>query len=403
MTPVPDRRRLTHLMVAGLIDSLCLAVAWTTLMLQVLGTYGLAAAGLCASAMLVGVALSAPVAGALARRLNGRQLLRATAGAEAAVRVGVFVLLFAHAPVWQLAVCIALLNVLAWTGYAGMRGEVAAVSSGPAALTWYGTLVAAVEAGGIALAALLPAGTAAGPDAVHMAVVAAYVLSLLPTAVVAGSSPVPRSRSHVGTIRRARLRLSDPTTSGLVLMFAASGPTVLSVALAAQLHGRSSAALAAAAFVLGSLVAPFLAARIQTRQGSHPTIWTLCAVGMVVGWALAPAHILLLCLAQVLSGLCMTALEGLLDTAAAIRRPGQVTGALARATAGRALGSAASTAVLPLAVLGMGLPLTVGAATLALLVLASLLHLARGAATPPTPVLLHSRRAAQAVTSARSL
>ncbi len=51
----------------------------------------------------------------------------------------------------------------------------------------------------------------------------------------------------------------------------------------------------------------------------------------------------------------MTALEGLLDGHAAARRPDQVTAALAEATAGRALGSALGTAVLPLVVAGAGL------------------------------------------------
>lgn len=392
MEPVPGRRRLGHLMLAGLTDSLCLSVAWTTIMLQILATYGLAVAGLCTAAMLVGVALSAPVAAGLARLLNGRQLLRATAGVEAVLRVSVFLLVFAHAPVWQLALCIAAMNVTAWTGYAGMRSEVAAVSRGPTSLTWYGTVVAAVEAGGVAVAALLPAGTAASPDIILMAVLVAYVLSLVPTAVVAGSSSVPRSRPHAGTLGPGRPRLSDPTASGLILMFAASGPTLLSVALAVQLHGRSSVALAAAAFILGSLAAPVLAARILARKANHATVWTLCAVGMVAGWVLAPAHIALLCVAQLLSGLCMTALEGLLDTAAATRQPGQVTGALARATAGRALGSAASTAVLPLVVIGAGVPMTMATAALALLVIASLLHVARRSATPPTPILPQSRR-----------
>lgn len=391
MGSVPGRRRLRHLMVAGLTDSLCLSVAWTTLMLQVLATYGLAATGLCAAAMLVGVALSAPVAAGLARLLAGRQLLRATAGTEAVLRVSVFLLVFAHAPVWQLSLCIAVMSVTAWIGYAGMRAEVAAAGCGPTALTWYGSVVAAVEAGGVALAALLPAGTADGhQDTLQVVILAAYVLSLVPTAMVAGASPVPRSKPHSDTPRPPRL--SDPTASGLVLMFAASGPTLLSVALAAQLHGRSSVALMAAAFILGSLAAPGLVAHIQARDANHATVWTLCAAGMVVGWVLAPAHVLLLCVAQLLSGLCMTALEGLLDTAAVTRQPGQVTGALARATAGRALGSAASTALLPMVVIWAGVPTTLGTATLALLTLSLLLHVARRSATAPTPVLPQSPR-----------
>ncbi len=77
---------------------------------------------------------------------------------------------------------------------------------------------------------------------------------------------------------------------------------------------------------------------------------------MVAGWVVAPVSVPLLCVAQLMSGLCMTLLEGLLDSAAASREPDRVTGALASVTAGRALGSAAGTAVLPLLVVQTGLP-----------------------------------------------
>ena len=63
----------------------------------------------------------------------------------------------------------------------------------------------------------------------------------------------------------------------------------------------------------------------------------------------------------------MTALEGLLDTSAARRHPGHVTGALARATAARALGAAAGTGLLPLLVVGVGLEATVATVSLILL------------------------------------
>ncbi len=138
-------------------------------------------------------------------------------------------------------------------------------------------------------------------------------------------------------------------------MFLASAPTLLAVALAAELHGRAAVAPAAIAFTLGSLAAPTLTGRIPSRYTDHPGLWALCAFGTVVGWVLAPVHLALLCAAQLTSGLFMTALEGLLDTSAALRHPGQVTGALARATAARALGSAAGTALLPLLVVGVGL------------------------------------------------
>src|SRR3954454_8898026 len=100
-----DRRRLLSLMAAGLVDSLCLSVAWTVVVLQVQAAHGLAATGVCSAAMLTGIALSAPAAGWLARRLGGRHLLRVTALVEAALRLSVFVLLFSAAPVWALASC----------------------------------------------------------------------------------------------------------------------------------------------------------------------------------------------------------------------------------------------------------------------------------------------------------
>jgi hypothetical protein len=58
------------------------------------------------------------------------------------------------------------------------------------------------------------------------------------------------------------------------------------------------------------------------------------------------------------SGLCMTALEGLVDSCAAARRPGAVTATLARTTAGRALGSAGGAAAFPALVLAFGLSAT---------------------------------------------
>lgn len=371
-------------MAAGLVDSLCLSVAWTVVVLQVNQRHGLAAAGLCSAAMLVGVAVSAPVAGRLARRLEGRRLLRTAAGVEAVLRLSVFVLLFADAPVWALALCVAAMNVTAWTGYAGMRAEVAAASTGAGALTWYGTIVAAVEAVGVAVAALLPGTTGTGPGPVLLGVMAAYVLALVPTVVVAGASPVPRAgpRPRLGRLRPG---VSAPTASGALLMCVASAPTLLAVALAAQMHGRAAVGLAAVAFTLGSLAAPTVASRIERWGANHVGSWVLCALGMVAGWVLAPLHVVLLLVAQAMSGLFMTSLEGLLDATAARQHPGQVTGALARATAARALGSAAGTAALPLLVARAGFSPMVGAAAAALVALGLLTHVARMASRRGAP------------------
>jgi hypothetical protein len=366
-----DRRRLLSLMGAGLVDSLFLSMAWTVVVLEVTAAHGLVAAGLLSTSMLVGVALSAPTAGWLSRRLDGRRLLRRAAAVEAVLRLSLFVLLVTGAGVLPIAGCVAAMNVVAWTGYAGMRAEVAAAGNGAAALTWYGTVVAAVEAVGVAAAALLPVGSGAGSRAVLLGLAAVYVLALLPTAVVAGGSRVPRAvavprprpRVRPAGVRRIPAALvggSPAALGGATLMFVASAPTLLAVALAAELHGRASVGLAAIAFTLGSLASPLLAARIHVRSGNGPVVWIACAVGMVAGWALAPYSVWLLCLAQVLSGLCMTALEGLLDADAVRRRPHEVTASLARATAGRAFGSAGGTAVLPLVVAAVTLPGTVG-------------------------------------------
>ena len=179
-------------MFAGLVDSLCLSFGWTVLMLRIVSDYGLGAAGLASAAMLVGVAISAPVASRFAWLMDGRQLLRSAASVEALLRVAVFALLVAGAPLLSIVVCVGALNVAAWTGYAGMRAEVAAASPGTSALTWYGTGVAAIEAVGAASAALLPLITDVDTPQVLVIVTGVYVLGLVPTVVVAGGSPIRR-------------------------------------------------------------------------------------------------------------------------------------------------------------------------------------------------------------------
>lgn len=393
-----DRRRLGALVTAGLVDSLCLSVAWTVLVLRVAEEHGLAAVGACSAGMLVGVALSAPVAARVAVRLDGRGLLRSAAGVEMVLRGSLGVLVLSGAPVPLLALCIAAMNVTAWTGYAGMRAEVASVRPGAAALTWYGTAIATVEAAGVAVAAFLPAGRAV-EDAVLSAVVAAYVLALVPTVLVAGGSRVRRAAPVLRTPSLRRTAPSGLAVLGGLLMLLGSAPTLLYVVLSEQTHGRASVAAAALAFVAGSLIAGPTAAALQRRPGAAGLRYVLAAAGMVAGWIVAPLSVPLLCAAQVLSGLCMTLLEGLLDSAAAAREPHRVTGALASVTAGRALGSAASTAVLPVLLLHTGLPTAAAGATAVLLLLAALTAAARrpsgagqaatrripAAARPPVP------------------
>lgn len=364
------RRRLLGLMAAGLVDSFCLSLAWTVVVLELTSRYGLVAAGVCSTAMLVGVALSAPIASSMAQRLDGRRLLRTAGGIEAVLRVAVFALLMGGAPVWLLGVCVAAMNVVAWTGYAGMRAEVAAVSDGAAGITWYGTIVAAVEAVGVAAGALLPLGSGGAPStAVLTAVTLLYVLALVPTFVVAGGSQVPQALRSPGRTLLGR-RPSKATLQGALVMTVASAPTLLAVALAAELHGRAAVGLSAGAFTVGSLLAPAMAGFVERMQRNNLTWWLVLGAGMVLGWTMAAQAVVWLCVAQLVSGCCMTTLEGLLDTRAAQERPHAVTAALARATAARALGSAVGTAVLPVVIASAGLPATAVALTAGLAVIA---------------------------------
>ena len=369
--PRLPRGRLLALLTAGLVDSLLLSMAWTVIILQVTSRHGLSGAGTCGTAMLVGVACAAPFAAWLSRRLEGRRLLRLAGAVEAVLRVSVLGLLWAGAPVWALATCVAAMNVVAWTGYAGMRAEVAAVSDGAVALTWYGTVVAAVEAIGVASAAVLPLSSPHLGPRLMLGMAVVYVLGLVPTIVVAGRSSVPRAPATVHPAGGRRFRAPTlPVAAGSSLMLLASAPTLLSVALASELHGRAAVGLSAVSFTVGSMLSPWLAARVQKGGANGPVAWMLVAAGMVAGWALAPLSTAGLCLAQLCSGLCMTALEGLLDASAAASRPSAVTAALARTTAGRALGSAAGAGLLPLAVGALGLSLTAALVTATLLIAA---------------------------------
>ena len=153
--------RLRRLIATALVDSFGLSLGWTVFSLNVVRGHGLAGLGLCNAAMLVGVVLSAPVATRLSTRLDGRALLRVTCSTESVLRVGTFALLLAGTPLPLVAVAVAASNVVAWTGYAGMRAEVAAADPRGAAMTWYMVAVAAIEAAGTATAALLPTGPAA--------------------------------------------------------------------------------------------------------------------------------------------------------------------------------------------------------------------------------------------------
>jgi hypothetical protein len=409
------RARLRELLAAGLIDSFGLAFGWTVFNLIAVAQGGLTAAGLYNAAMLIGVVLSAPVTTWLAQRLHGRVLLVGTAAIEAVLRVGTVVGLLAGWPSPLVAAGVVAMNVVAWAGYAGMRAEVAAVDVRPAAMTRYATGVAAIEAAGAGVAGLLPIGPGDTlHDPLLLGAVAVYAASLIPQFLTArralvpsarqaraeGSSGrhspyrralsptmteglpsdarppswMPRHRRGWGR-RRARsqhrrpeLRPGLPATlqatlhaalpgplgaliAGAVVMLLASGPTKLSVALSAELHGNASVVVAAAAFTAGCLLASVAVDLAPRLRLPNAVTWPLWGVGMLIGWIAAPWHLAGLVLAQFLSGLSLTAFEGAMDARVAQEaRPGEVTTALAWSASIRAMGSAVAVRYLPLIV-----------------------------------------------------
>ena len=207
--------RLRRLIATALVDSFGLSLGWTVFSLQITRGHGLAGLGLCNAAMLVGVALSAPVAARLSARLDGRELLRVTCLTEAALRIGTFALLLAGAPLAAVVVAVAASNVVAWTGYAGMRAEVSAADPRGSAMTWYMVAVAAIEAAGTATAALLPVGHGGlVSGGLLVAVVAGYGACLLPP----GWSPAapwwqgrPRSPGPAACVRSSGVAGCCPT------------------------------------------------------------------------------------------------------------------------------------------------------------------------------------------------
>ena len=371
--------RLRRLIATALVDSFGLSLGWTVFSLHVVRGHGLAGLGLCNAAMLVGVALSAPVATRLSTRLDGRALLRVTCVTEAALRVGTFTLLLTGVPLAVVAAAVAVSNVVAWTGYAGMRAEVAAADPRGAAMTWYMVAVAAIEAAGTATAALLPTGPAGlVSGGLLLAVIACYGGCLLPTWLVAAGALVPRAHAVIGSrrISTAPYRsgpMSKLLASGGLVMLLGSGPTLLAVGLAAELHGTRWVAGSALAFALGSLLAPVAVARLERHAVPPAMAWPILGVGMAAGWAFAAWHPLALLAAQLLSGMSMSALEGDMDAriAAGNASPRGVTAGLATAAALRAFGSATAVALAPRVVAETGIgwlgaALATGLAALAL-------------------------------------
>jgi len=353
-------RRSRSLLATGVLDSFLLSLGWTVLVLRVQAQHGLAVVGLLTAAALVGVAASAPALSWLAHRMSGRGVLALTAAGEATARAVVAVLVLvggAGVPLPVLALAVVVLNVLTWSGYAAMRAEVAAVSEGTKGLSWYAAGVGAVEAAGVAVAAVVPLLL---PDSLHepftWVAAAAYVVALAPQLLASFGARVPQAPApDAGSVgwsrpRWRRVRLPVVTTAGAAVMVLGSGPLLLAVPLAQELHGRASVALVGTALTVGTLAGPALSSLLERRVGNRPFAWLLCGTAMVIGWVVAPLSLVALCAAAALGGAASAAAEGLFDDAARRSGGARVTQALAGATSARALGSAAATAGLPLLV-----------------------------------------------------
>ena len=341
--------RLDQLLATGLTDSFGMTLGWTVFSLLALQANGLAGVGVYSAAMLVGVALSAPATAWLSHRLGAGALLRCTSAIEAALRILTFVLLLAGAPVPVLAALIVVMYASGLACYAGMRAEVSAASPPDrtaATMTIFVTAILAIEAAGVASAALLPGdppGTAGG---LLVVVVAVYGLSPLPVWLVARGALVGRAPRRAARRRRGGAWL--PLLAGALVMLLGSGPALLAVGLAAELYGSRWVAGSALAFTAGALLAPWAVALLERCRLPASITWPAWGAGMLLGWILAPRFLAGLIIAQVLAGLCVAAFEGSMDAYVAARQArSRLAGSLAASEAVRALGSAAAVATLP--------------------------------------------------------
>jgi hypothetical protein len=341
--------RLATLVTVGLIDSFGMTLGWTVFSLLVLRAHGLAGLGTCSAAMLVGVALSAPATAWLSPRLGAGALLRVTSTVEGLLRVASFVLLLGGAPVAGLAAVVVVMFTAGLSGYAGMRAEVSAASRpdrAAATMTLFVVAILAVEAAGIASAALLPGEPPGTGGELLRGVVAFYGASSFPIWLVARGARVGRAPRRTARHRRAHASL--PLAAGAVIMLLGSGPALLAVGLAAELYGSRWVAGSALAFTAGALVAPWAVGLVERLRLPAAVTWPAWGTGMLVGWSLAQAHVAGLLAAQVLAGLCIAAFEGSMDAHIAARQArGHLMGSLAASEAMRALGSAAAVAALP--------------------------------------------------------
>ncbi|MFI7546644.1 hypothetical protein [Actinoplanes sp. NPDC049599] len=402
--PVGLRRagRLRELVVAGVVDSFGMALGWTILILLAVSRGGLAEAALYNAAMLIGVVLSAPVTGWLARRWSGRTLLRGAAGTEILLRVGALAGLIAGLPSWLIALAVTAMHVAAWVGFAAMRAEVAAVDARPRSMTRYALAIAAVEAAGTGLGALLPVGAGGYPTGAPLIMIfIGYAGSLLPTIISAGrarmtpdgvarrimparilgyaagapavSAPAaasPAGEGVTGHRRRSSRRAAvSPRllVAGGGIMLLASGPTLLAVPLTTELHGRHWVAGAAIAFSIGCLLATLAVETIGSMRLPAVLRWTLWGLAMLIGWLGAPLHVVSVLIAQFLAGVSQTAFEGDMDALVADEAPADgITTALAYSASVRALGGSVAVKMLPVLVTAQSIDRAVSAAVLVL-------------------------------------
>jgi hypothetical protein len=71
-------------------------------------------------------------------------------------------------------------------------------------------------------------------------------------------------------------------------MLLGSGPTLLAVGLAAELHGTRWVAGSALASAAGSLLAPLVVARLERRTLPPALAWPALGIGMAGGWPSPP-------------------------------------------------------------------------------------------------------------------
>jgi len=360
--------RLREILLSGGVDSFGNSLGWTVVLLIGSARGGLGEASLYSAAMLVGTVLSAPVTGWLSRRLSGRWLLRGTATIEGTLRLAVLGALVAGLPAWLVAVGIGLMNVAAWTGYAGMRAEVSAVDASPRSMTRYAVGIAGVEAAGTALAALLPKGSAGYPAGwLLVTVFFLYAGSMLPTMITARRARISALPGAPGNqlpgpgipttevVRRAHASVRLPSVRLLIagggIMLTAAGPVLLAVPVTEELHGSGWVAGAAVAFSLGTLLSTTAVGLIARLRLPAVLRWTLWGLGMLVGWIFAPAYAPMVLAAQFLAGLSQTAFEGDMDARVAEEAPSAaVTRDLAYSASVRALGGAVAVRLLPMLV-----------------------------------------------------